>query len=227
MLVSHFMNSQIKCRIVGAFFGLGLVILATALQVGTMMSAHELYVSCKTKWADKAYLERYATCRGYISDIADTLKHQDTTGKHRACIPSGATKGQVSGAVVGLLRSQHYERLGPNPDENIQGGTAEQCLKGVEDRFRSKNVPALELVMGILAEKYPATDQQLTGVLEDHVAGLFTDHDRWCIRIARNDSRHDGRIGHTKSCHPRTRRRSSTTAFLSLALPILQVLVGW
>ena len=45
-------------------------------------------------------------------------------------------------------------------------------------------------------------------VLLDHVSGLLSDHNGRCVRISRNDRRHDRRVDHSKSTdamHPQPR----------------------
>jgi hypothetical protein len=61
-------------------------------------------------------------------------------------------------------------------------------------------------------------------VLQHHARGLLADHDRGRIGVAGGERRHDRGVGDAQAAIPRTRSRSSTTAFGSM--PILQVPTG-
>ncbi len=77
-----------------------------------IVSAKELIVSCTSDWGNIAYLEMYASCRAYISGVADILASGQAVGSTRACLPHDITKGKVTEAVIKRMKSQASQESG-------------------------------------------------------------------------------------------------------------------
>lgn len=73
-------------------------------------SANDLWDHCTARERDRHYQQDNAMCMGYIVGIADVLDDGDNVDGLRACLPRGATIGQVVDTAMYYIRDNPQDR---------------------------------------------------------------------------------------------------------------------
>ena len=64
-----------------------------------------LWTGCSADFFTQAYYESYAACRAYVIGVADVLTAGDSVAGHKACIPKGASKADITEKVISWLEA--------------------------------------------------------------------------------------------------------------------------
>ncbi|NNE24671.1 MAG: hypothetical protein HKN11_18885 [Rhizobiales bacterium] len=77
-----------------------------------------LWTGCSADFFTQAYYESYAACRAYVVGIADVLTGGDSVAGHKACIPKGTSKADITEKAVSWLEASS-SRLNEAPAHQL------------------------------------------------------------------------------------------------------------